>query len=171
MIWSWFSGSVGKIGANIALESWLFRFRLCSRQGQLTLFYYLLFRYEGVLLAVRGCTCALRGCSRTLKKPLVLHPRLRYLPFGGCSSNPDTCWYQRQRLDCSTVPKMQLFISLPKQWQKKAASAGNENCGNGKCNQDWGNEYAVQLLSIEFPFMKLNDVIFNDTQIFLPLVI
>ena len=28
-----------------------------------------LFRFEGVLLAVIGCTCALRGCLRTLKTP------------------------------------------------------------------------------------------------------
>ena len=27
MVWSWSSGSVNKIGANITLESWLFRFR------------------------------------------------------------------------------------------------------------------------------------------------
>ena len=27
------------------------------------------FHFEGVLLAVRGCTCMLRGCSRTLKTP------------------------------------------------------------------------------------------------------
>ena len=27
------------------------------------------FHFEGVLLAVRGCTCVLRGCSRTLKTP------------------------------------------------------------------------------------------------------
>ena len=25
--------------------------------------------FEGVLLAVRGCTCMFRGCSRTLKTP------------------------------------------------------------------------------------------------------
>ena len=37
MIWSWSSGSIGKIGANIALESWLFGFRPCSGQGQFTL--------------------------------------------------------------------------------------------------------------------------------------
>ena len=30
-------GSVGKIGANIAFESWLFGFRLCLGQGQFTL--------------------------------------------------------------------------------------------------------------------------------------
>ena len=37
MVWSWFSGSVGKIGANIVLESWLFGFQPCSEQGQFTL--------------------------------------------------------------------------------------------------------------------------------------
>ena len=37
MIFQVVSGSVGKVGANIALESWLFRFRPCSGQGQFTL--------------------------------------------------------------------------------------------------------------------------------------
>ena len=32
-------------------------------------FIKLSFHFEGVLLAVRGCTCMLRGCSRTLKTP------------------------------------------------------------------------------------------------------
>ena len=36
MVWSLSLGSVGKIGAYIALESWLFRFWPCSGQGQLT---------------------------------------------------------------------------------------------------------------------------------------
>ena len=33
MVYSWSSGSVGKIGTNIALGSWLFGFRSCSGQG------------------------------------------------------------------------------------------------------------------------------------------
>ena len=37
MVWSLPLGSVGKIGAYIALESWLFRFRPCSGQGQFTI--------------------------------------------------------------------------------------------------------------------------------------
>ena len=37
MVWSLSLGSVGKIGAYIALESRLFGFRPCSGQGQLTI--------------------------------------------------------------------------------------------------------------------------------------
>ena len=37
MVWSLPLGSVGKIGAYIALESWLFGFRPCSGQGQFTI--------------------------------------------------------------------------------------------------------------------------------------
>ena len=34
-----------------------------------TVFHYISFHFEGVPLAVRGCTCMLKGCSRTLKTP------------------------------------------------------------------------------------------------------
>ena len=37
--------------------------------GIIRYFITLFFNFEGMLLAMRGCTCVFRGCSRTLKTP------------------------------------------------------------------------------------------------------
>ena len=58
MVWSWSSYSVGKIGADIALESWLFGFRPCLGQGQFTL----LTAFDSNILAL---TLARKQCFAT----------------------------------------------------------------------------------------------------------
>ena len=63
--------------------------------------------FEGVLSEVRGCTCALRGCSRTLQKPLILHP-LAMEGADGSFHQSIGCWEQT----CAKVPKRFEILGL-----------------------------------------------------------
>ena len=68
-------------------------------------FHKLFLHFEGVLLAVRGCTCVLRGCSRTLKIPHSPPLPVLYLCSVQCRDAVSRCAVRSQLVAKSVITR------------------------------------------------------------------